>query len=168
VLFGALLAGAAAGQSLAVPAPAGEGTLAGASRLRVKSCPRGDAPIALRFELAADGSWDADAPVALEGTSSTRLTWNQFYQHFRARTRLGLSGASLAVLQADLAARTSALCGESVSIGALAVSDATLVLNKRWTRAKLRLRASAAAALAAGPRRLQFRAVATGTWLADE
>jgi hypothetical protein len=162
-----LVAGAAAAQSLPVPTPAGVGVLAGTAKLRLKPCGRSEVPLAFRVEVEDDGAWAADAPVGLAGTSTTRLTWRQFYAHFRSRTRLALSSASLTALEASLAAQATALCGESVSLSALAASEATLVLNKRWTRAKLRLRASAQGVRASGTRTLRYRATAVGAWTPD-
>ncbi len=162
-----LFATGAAAQSLPIPAPAGAGLLAGTATLRLKPCGRTGAPLSVRIEVEDDGAWTADAPVPLAGTSSSRLTWNQYYAHLRSRSRLALSGASALALEARLAAEASALCGDAVSVGALASSEATLVLNKRWTRAKLRLRVNAQAARASGTRMLRYRATAVGAWTPD-
>ena len=134
-----LSCGQALAQSVPVPAPAGDGSLPGSAIVRMKRCGRATMSFNGSFALESDGTWSMDAPVAIGGTSRSRLTWGAFYTRLRVKTLLAPSTASLAALRLDTETRASALCGQAVTLAPLTLRKGTLKLNKRWTLARLRL-----------------------------
>jgi surface antigen len=162
-----LLAALALASPASADAPFGAATLSGGARLAMKSCGRSVDAVTLDFAIAPlacmgvlpcprDGVWTLDGgPVALAGTS-----------HGGSRgARLELDGASLAALESELEAQTSAMCGEPVDLSGLR-TNAALVINKRHERARLFLRASAQTMTAGGEQgRALVRVRAGGVWM---
>jgi hypothetical protein len=130
----------------------------------MKPCGRAAIPLAARFILASDGSWSMDAPVAIDGTSRSRLTWGAFYTRIRVKTLLAPSSASLAALGLDTQTRASALCGEPVTLAPLALRNGSLKFNKRWTLARLRLSLRGKGTTASATRGVRIRWDAVGPW----
>jgi hypothetical protein len=160
--------GRALAQSAPFPTPAGDGSLSGSAVVRVKGCGRATVSFGASFALESDGTWSLDAPVAIGGSSRSRLTWEAFYTRFRVKTLLAPSSASLAALDLDTEARASVLCREPVTLAPLALRKATLKLNKRWTLARLRLSLRASAGTASAARGARIRWDATGPWVPEE
>lgn len=147
LFFVSLAAAAQAGAQT----PAGSGSLSGRERLRVEDCTRDAGSANVAFTLAANGAWSASAHGQLyTGTSNTT----------RRTTRLAFDGGSEALLSAHLDDEAEDDCEGNFSLTEL---GGTLKVNKRETRAKLRIDARGNGVFVRGVH-AKFRLKAKGRW----
>jgi hypothetical protein len=149
----ALLAASANAQTV----PAGSGTLTGKQRIGASGCGNDSGPSSVTVNLAADGTFSANANGdTYAGTSTT----------MGRVTRLTLDMGSKFLLESVLEDDSSDLCGEAVDIDSqsLTLTQATLKVNKRQTAAKLQLKAAATGTSASGDGKGKFRLTAVGAW----
>jgi hypothetical protein len=123
---------AAAGAALAQTVPAGSGALTGKEALHTHACNKHAPPSAatVNFTLASNGAFSATQGANnYTGTSTT----------LHRRTTLTLDGNSTSALNAAVNAKASSVCGTNVSVGSFKVDRATLVVNKKKTKAAARI-----------------------------
>ena len=151
-LLGSLaLAGAASAQT----APAGNGTLAGGERIRVKGCGREAGPVTLGVTLAANGNWTITEGSNTYTGTSTAVT--------DRRVRLTPDAGSLALLETNLESEASGICEETVTITAL-TANGGLKVNKRGDRARVFVHARGEGSSASGTGRGSYRVRTRGAW----
>jgi hypothetical protein len=151
-LLGSLaLASGAAAQTL----PAGNGTLAGGERIRVKGCGREAGPVTLGVSLAANGDWTI-TEGANTYTGTATATTNRL-------ARLTPSAGTLALLETNLESEASGICEETVTISALTANGA-LKVNKRGDRARVFVLARGEGSSASGTGRGSYRLRTRGAW----
>jgi len=147
----ALLAASANAQTV----PAGSGTLTGSQRIGVSGCGNDSGPVSVMVNLAANGTFSADANGdTYAGTSSMMGSAN----------RLSMDMGSRFLLESVLEDDASVLCGETVDITSLSLTQATLKVNKRQTAAKLQVKAGATGTSTSGTGTGKFRLTAVGPW----
>lgn len=146
------LASASLGQTL------GSGDLRGHTRLRIEGCGKARDPITSTFALFGAGQWSFDlaADTFLTGTSTTSGRVSTL--------ALDAQGSSLATLAAHLGGDADQLCGTSVTINSLVITDANLKISKRGTRARLIFRASGTGVSSEGSSAGTYRLRAKGRW----
>jgi hypothetical protein len=137
--------------------PDGSGTLSGGERLRIRGCGRDGGAVTLATTLAANGNW-----TVASGGSTYTGTGNAVT---RRLVRLTPDAASLALLDTNLEADATALCGETVTITALSANGAMKV-NKRQTRARIFFRAEGAGSSTGGAGNGVYRVRGRGPWTA--
>jgi hypothetical protein len=137
----------------------GTGTFIGADRLQVTRCGSDPNPQTVDFTLTPSGGWTAIVGGnTYTGTSTASSSGRN--------VTLALDGPSFALLTQVLVTQASQLCNEIVSVTTLAVTRATLKLNKANTAAKLRVRAMAAGTAASGTGRGKYDLKVSGPWVA--
>jgi hypothetical protein len=149
----ALLAASANAQTV----PAGSGTLTGSQRIGVSGCGNDSGPTSVTVNLAANGTFSANANGDTYAGTSTMMG---------SVTRLTMDMGSQFLLESVLEDDATVLCGETVDITSLSLTQATLKVNKRQTAAKLQIKAGATGTSTSGSGKGKFRLTAVGAWAA--
>jgi hypothetical protein len=150
----------AAGSALAQAS--GNGALSGTARIKVKpECGKNRQAVNANWVLNG-AAWTAQTP----GAGTPALTGSATPQGASGRIfRLAFDQASKAIFDDALESWASALCGTPITMNAGSrVSRFDLKLNKRKTRAKLTIHASATGTSPLGSGTGTYKAIERGNW----
>lgn len=148
-----LVAATASAQPLA-----GSAELTGDGILRVKGCGRDPASAAVRITVAADGAWTAQSPeVGFAGTSVPLGASGR-------KLDLTFDPVSLAGFVAGLASDAAELCEGPITDVSAEKLRFLLQVNRRHTRAKLKVRYFLRGTGPGGPGTATYKLALKGPW----